>query len=436
MQIKRFLGNIARVYLAIGSLSMATVAGANEFYNEPVALHDGYAQDGFVAGGFGNDGYAQDGFVPGGFQDGCCNHCCVNEAPTCGWGYNPPGYLKCGSNACESFLDTLRFRVDFLWWRADEQGLDLGTEQLVDRFVVDSDLSEYTKEFKTKKPNTTYDPGFRIGLSSICENCWDIGLNWTHFHTTAKARGASDFSEAPANYTFFESCWEAREGLIPDFAKAHWKLDLDMLDLEFGHKFYVDHCFILRPNAGLRGIRLDQKYRVFSAANRTSGAFSTQQFDAHVHARNDFLGIGPRVGLDLEYKFECGVSIFGQAAGTLAFGRFNRNATEFSDDFGSDFDTLVKFKDRSYRTSRAITDLAIGLKWDHCFEWCCRCHPVSIAFTWEHHAFFNFNNFNFKKNSVDPTAATTADDLVATECCSCGGDLYTQGLTVSFEIGF
>ena len=35
MQIKRFLGNIARVYLAIGSLTMAAVAGADEFYQVP-----------------------------------------------------------------------------------------------------------------------------------------------------------------------------------------------------------------------------------------------------------------------------------------------------------------------------------------------------------------------------------------------------------------
>ena len=421
MQIKRFLGNIARVYLAIASLSIAAVASADEMYpGQPVM----YGEQG---------GYQHDPFMNGcASQDGCCNNCCCNEAPACGWGYNPPGYLNCGNRSCEGFFDTLRFRADFLWWRASEEGLDLGSEQLNNYFFVDDALTEYTKEFRCKKPDTRYDAGFRIGLASICDNCWDIGLNWTHFHTTAHTRGLSDFTGSPDSLSIFENCWEALAGAIPDQARSRWTLNMDLIDLEFGHKFYVDHCFILRPHAGLRGARLQQGYRVFSFANRLTGPFSIQQYDSVVHAHNDFLGVGPRVGLDLEFKFGCGVSIFGQAAGTLVFGRFQRNSREDFDDFNSLISTDVRFKCSPHRVSRAITDLAIGLKWDHCFEWCSRCHPVSLAITWEHHAFFNFNNFNFKSNSTDPTGSAF---LTTCGGCHCG-DLFTQGLTVSAEIGF
>ena len=395
-----------------------------------MGMHDGYMHDGFA----GNDGFVGNEGFGGGDCCNSCNTCCVNEAPCLGLAYNPAGYLKCGHNCCESFLDTLRFRVDFLWWRADEDGLDLGSEQLTSEFFFPDDgLEEFLRDDRTKKPDGKYDAGFRLGLASICENCWDVALNWTHFYTKSHARGFSNFDNFPESSILFENCWEAREGAVPDFAKARWKLDLDLLDLEFGHKYYVDHCFIMRPHAGLRGARVDQKYRVFSFANRASDdVLGPQQYDARVNAKNDFLGIGPRVGLDLEFKLACGVSVFGQAAGSLLFGRFDRNSHEDFDDFFNDFNATFRFKSSAHRTSRAVTDLAIGLKWDHCFEWCCRCHPLSIAVTWEHHGFFRFNEFKFRKNSVDPTGSL----FEPSDCCSCGGDLFTQGLTLSFEVGF
>ena len=58
-------------------------------------------------------------------------------------------------------------------------------------------------------------------------------------------------------------------------------------------------------------------------------------------------------------------------------------------------------------------------------------HPVSIAFAWEHHAFYKLNNFIFGNNAAD------LHDLSASHTCgSNNGDLYTQGLTVSFNFGF
>src|SRR5262249_21263261 len=148
------------------------------------------------------------------------NRCCVNEAPCLGMGYNPPGYLKCGGhNCCESFLDTLRFRVDFLWWRADEEGLDLGHEQFVNIFTDEQD--EFILEDRTKSPDGRYDAGFRLGLASICDHCWDIALNWTHYHTKAHARGCSNFDNFPDSFVAFENCWEAVEDFVADFAKSH-----------------------------------------------------------------------------------------------------------------------------------------------------------------------------------------------------------------------
>jgi hypothetical protein len=215
--------------------------------------------------------------------------------------------------------------------------------------------------------------------------------------------------------------------LDPDFAEAKYTLELDLLDFEIARKYYVSSNFVLRPYIGLRGVRANQGYETF--VGNDNGGADFEPFLIETKAKDDFLAIGPRVGLELEFHVGCGLSIFGEAAGSLVYGRFARhgelNGLDFYvDESANDYDTY-EFEYRShnnaYRTSRAIADLAIGLKWDHCFCWCNHTHPVSIALSWEHHGFFGFSNFEFDNER---------------EYGNNEGDLFTQGLTLTANIGF
>jgi hypothetical protein len=185
----------------------------------------------------------------------------------------------------------------------------------------------------------------------------------------------------------------------------------------------------------LRGARIDQNYRVFSKRNSSSENPSPgYDWESVVKAKNDWLSIGPRVGAYVELQLGCGLKIFGDAAASMLFGKFDRHAKEHHRDFGFDSEFVSEFdydaKSSQDRCSRTVSDLSIGLRWDHCYEWCNRYHPVSIAFAWEHHAFYNLNNFIFDGNVIE-------DDYVDDfHCCACGGDLTTQGLTVSVNFGF
>lgn len=456
MHIKRFLGKIASTFLAISAVSVSATAAADVVYPS----HDG---------GWGHANYYGDSSCcPQQCAPACCPQndcCCTPVPPPClGVAYNPAGYLQCCGNNCNpccnnGFFDSLRVSADFLWWRACEECLCLGTEEFFSEFP--SGGSRYQKS-REKNPDYKYDPGFRIGLASICPcDCFDVALNWTHYHTKATAEGESHFDTNPRSNNgtsptafqevVFIPCWQRIGNAIPDFCKGKWTLTLDLLDLEFGRKYYVSNCFILRPHLGLRGTRIDQSFRTFSEANRFDpyeGPFSSGFFTSESKAKNDFLGIGPRIGLDLELTLPCacGIKVFGQAAGSLVFGRFERHSREFFHDFSSSRDPSVydnfpsnleyhatSTKDRC---SRAITDLAIGLKWEHCCNWCNRCHPITIAVAWEHHAFYDFNNFIFEKGFRDPNFADFKTFGVAGEHKCCCGDLTTQGLTVHAEVGF
>jgi hypothetical protein len=311
----------------------------------------------------------------------------------------------------------------------------LGTEEFVETFSTGSPSREtvFNKSHE-KRPNFKYDPGFRIGFANYCAcDCWDFAVNWTHFHTKAHVRGATDLNDEDEGTRFF-SCWERIENVNPQFAEGRYTLNLDLVDIEFGRKFYVSNCFVLRPDFGLRIARINQNYRVFSTSNLDSKSDPFTDFTSTVKARSNFIAVGPRVGLDVELHLGCGLTLFGCGAGSIVFGKFDNHARERLTDFGSEPNSIESFeyeqKSSAHRCSRAITDLAFGVKWDHCYEWCGRCHPVTLAFAWEHHAFFDMNNFNFKPNTFEDV------DEFENHCSRKQGDLFTQGLTVSLCFGF
>ena len=425
MDLRRFLGNFAKTYLAIGALSVSAFAGADDYQNynnscAPVC-------------------------APSCAPVSCCGTPC-NEPPVCAWGYNPPAYCRCGcETSCGGFADGLSGRVDFLWWRANEEGLQLGVEETVQTFTPTAGRNSVYNTSRTKKPNFQYDAGFRIGLINHCAcDCYDVALNWTHYHTKAKVSGNTPTStNTSTDNTTFYSDWERVVGANATSAEARYTLNLDLLDLELGRKYYVSNCFVLRPSFGLRGVRIDQNYRVesFSDTITTSDTTPLADFTTEVKSRSNQLAIGPRLGLEIEVHLGCGLVLFGDAAGAIVFGKFDNHSKEILNDFENPVSgSAVSYfeydaNSSAYRTSRTNTDLTIGLKWEHCFDWCNRLHPVSLAFAWEHHAFFDMNNFNFSPQGVTEGTGTGTVTPNGTRVRK-HGDLFTQGLTVSFNFGF
>lgn len=418
MKLRNFINSFVKSFLLMSTLSVSAYAGA-DCYNH---LDNNY---------FDVNHCHTNCLPPPGVANDCCGTPC-NAAPECGWAYNPPAYPRCG---CDTFCcdSTMTFRADFLWWRASQEGLQLGTEEFLEEFE-NSGTPERTTVINrshSKKPDFKYDPGFRIGLSNYCPcDCWDFAVNWTHFHTKAHARGAT----SEADDITFISDWERVIGANPLLSRGRYSLNLDYVDIEFGRKFYASNCFVLRPEFGLRVARINQHYRIDSVSSSESDdPFSS--FTSQVKARSNFLSVGPRVGLDVELQLGCGITLFGQAAGSILFGKFDNHSRELFQDFtpseGSEIGTYsYNAKSSAHRCSRTVSDLAFGFKWDRCYEWCGRSHPISLAFAWEHHAFYDLNNFNFASRGFDEDLGVISNGVAKR------GDLYTQGLTVSLSFGF
>ncbi|MEI8365365.1 MAG: Lpg1974 family pore-forming outer membrane protein [Parachlamydiaceae bacterium] len=427
MEMKRFLGNIARTFLATGALSVSAFAGADDANMSGCTV------------------------APG------CNTCCCGqpccEPPVCGWAYNPPGYCRCNNapNACnECWSDGLTARVDFLWWRAEVTNAEFGVEEATTTVVNNGQSGGASRETvlnneHVKGLDFKYEPGFRLGLYNACAaGCWDLGLVWTHFHSKTSESGYSDHSQLEINGTDlnFYPFWNRTTGVgAPDTAEGRYSIDMDLIDLEFGRKFYVSNCFVVRPHFGLRGARLNQSYRIEAMRDVPAPTGLGEAYSLDGRLRNDFLAIGPRLGFEAQIHLGCGVSLFGDVAGSLVFGRFSRHSYQDYTDMivPTSIGTTAIINAYDYetggnilRSTRAFTDMAVGVKWERCFEWCNRFHPVGVAFAWEQHAFFNVNNFDTIVNAYDPVTNTFVSDLGL----GVAGDLYTQGLTVSVTFGF
>lgn len=368
-----------------------------------------------------------------------------NTSPQYGFYCPPSSCYPC--NSASDFVF-----ADFLWWQANEDGLDLGKEVLIHRQGFDPATGNYalvSDDSKLKSLDFKCDPGFRIGIIySDVTRCWDLLFSWTHFNTTASASGSShlDPNVPPGNqYVAFVPFWEVLAQNFPDHMHGKWKLDLDILDMEFGRKFGINTLFAIRPYFGLRAVRVNQNYRVHSHANQ-SGDFNSASYTytSKVKARCDFAGIGPRFGCDAELKMCWGFSLFGEAAGSLVWGKFQRNAHEHFKNLDFFFYKFAEFKEHTHTPdnnfrSRAITDLALGLKWENGIEWGCCLYPVSLSLSWEHHGFFDFNEFNFDSDSFTNTNQNAFDFgpyanlLSSPKKC---GSLFTQGLTLSLMVGF
>jgi len=466
MKIRRFLINLAKSYLVLGALSASAYAVADDSGFHP------------VNGGWNN---CAPGCGPSYCPPPCpppcapaCEPCCPQpQAPNCNWGYNPPGYFKCCENPCGSFIDSLRFEADFLYWRATSGSVGLGYTDSFSEFAFIPGSPSFTGpvadtvSFVDVKPK--FEPAFRIGVSHACD-CWDSGVYWTHFHSKETANAVSDFSAVPntsANlpYTAFHPFWEAVANSIPDTAKGVYNIDMDYVDLDIGYKYYVCHSLKVRPHAAIRILRLDQSYKYTASASRTPpiatfvgtaiidgglGA-SANVFTSASKAKNDFLGAGPLAGFEIEFDVGCGLSLFGKAAGSIVFGRDHRSFSETYTDFDSNavvvpgLGRVITFEEShpSYSTSGSISDLEIGLKWERCVNWCNGCHPVSFAISWEHHGFYDFSDFGFQGNGT--TYVTTGDEGTTNENpvsngslhnSSTAGTIYTQGVTFAFNVGF
>ncbi len=198
--------------------------------------------------------------------------------------------------------------LDFLYWQASEQGLDYAVQ-------VSSNPEFQPKSMHWKHPSFEWDPGFRLGFAYYLEkNQWDISLLWTHLNSESQGHASSG-----GLHHFLEQLWTPSPyGIDALSASAKWNLYYDTLDLLLSCPCKMNRYFEVIPAFGLRGLLIDQTFKVKYAG----GDFDLDS-PIKLKAENNYHALGLHLDLGLLFHLNRHLIFFGNAAGTLLYGRFN-----------------------------------------------------------------------------------------------------------------
>lgn len=268
-------------------------------------------------------------------NEDCCAPVCCDTSACCGQGF---------------------VSVDFLYWLAYEDGLDVcGSSESIDIVNPGGGVVSIFRG-KTHDPDFEWAPGFRVGAGyQFASRCWDIGACWTHFDTRAKRHNG-------------------------DEQKFHWRLNFDVVDAVIGTYYDLGSCFTVRAFAGLRGAYIDQKVK------NTSANFTVETLN-HTHNKETFKGIGPVSGFEINWDLGCGWGIYANSAISGLWGRFKVDFDEVDAfPFGVNINKLRRHLD----ACQLVLDGGAGISWRKCF-WENKEFVVKIG--WEQHRYFNHNRF-------------------------------------------
>lgn len=250
--------------------------------------------------------------------------------------------------------------AELLYWRAFENGLDVCVPSEVSDTILPNGNIVSRLKGRGRDPHFNWDPGVRLGAGYEfpCSH-WGVAAFWTHFNSRAHGSGHQHL---------------------------RWNIDFDVLDVAAGYEFDFGYCFTIRPFIGLRGAKIDQKIRTKNQGNSYSYYLNEPIFSKRRN-KEEFLGLGPLIGVDGEWGVGCGLSIYANAAISWMYGRFHVNFKDISETI--DATNISHIKNR-LDASLASADAGIGVRWRTDFY---NYHWI-LQVGLEHHRYFDYNRFN------------------------------------------
>ncbi len=349
----------------------------------------------------------------------------VIENVHCLLGGNLAPHLACGGVSAV---------FDFLYWKANEDGLEYGTK------MVGGPLIGHSSNTNTHllDLNFKWNPGFRLGLGYLFDRFdhWGLDLKWTYMRNTAYSHdsargiesqtGAVDTIVSPWVNLLFDLSAGASE------AVAKWNVNLNVLDLDLGRSFFVSERLVLNPHIGFRGAWIHQKYH---AKYRTTFLLMESEFEpprnVHFIAWNNFGSFGIRGGSEFIWHFNSRWNLFARLSGSVLYGKFNVKMKDIDDQGLGEGETPpspldFRAAEHFWRT-RLNFEEAIGIAWETFFQ--SGLYRLSAKASYELSQWLHQNElfYSFYFRGQDTISAVPIRNQ---------GDLGFQGVSASLQLDF
>lgn len=308
-------------------------------------------------------------------------------------GNNPPAYGRPADTAF--FID-----LSFLYWKGFNHGWTAGYER---RFPYQTSNGENFTNEKADQVSFDWGPGLRVGFGYCSEyDHWNVQGIYTWIRLT----GSKDFiSKDFGQYVTSAHGIQVTLAIFPSIAypfsdgsyenlSAHWRLNHNIGDLQFGRDFYITKALALQPILGLRFAQLDQ------AMNAHFGQeILAPNYYFSYRISNDFWGIGPRIGVDGKWTFPHNVGITGLVTGSLLYGKTRITQHAYATGSFGSLEEIASETDYNYSIAPTV-QLALGLDWGMCFNkdrvyW-------GLNLSWEFNYWWNQAHFDANRSFQFP----------------------------------
>jgi len=347
---------------------------------------------------------------------------------TCLFAIDPPqqcGLIepKCGcfARSCPN-AGAFAFDFDFLWWRSENHGFSFALNESSEGLFTTVDGGDNSGSIVRVHPN--WDPGWRLGIGWNSDfDRWDLLASWTWYLNHAKQTVIrSDLPLGGISNDGYYPQWPVAN--FTDFgpylaAYGSWKMLYNAIDLELGRAYFATAALSFRPCCGVRGSWINQKFISRFGLPLQVGIATKQDF----HGKNNWWGMGPRIGIESDWKMGLGIFLLGRASASLLYGKTSVWALSESVAPGSSVYTLDRrFVDAFYALVPNL-QLFLGLGWKQCLK----CDTVSFGIDagWEANYWWNQFNLPLLLRTFAVPLPTVGNQPVTME-----------GLTLNFHVDF
>jgi hypothetical protein len=175
----------------------------------------------------------------------------------------------------------------------------------------------------------------------------DINLSWMYY--SVDYRGTDLYSNV---FTYTEFSYRGNSINV-----ISGRIKLNSVNAEFAQSFELSPRSWARLFAGGQYLNIKTKSSLASFSASTGG-FGSYRYGSNTFTENKYEGIGPRIGLDANYKLKENVSIFANSAATILLAR--RTQSESGDSY-SFTGTSVSSNVRTDRSNKSIPELEAKL---------------------------------------------------------------------------
>lgn len=332
-------------------------------------------------------------------------------------------------------------QADYLYWKVQQEDLFYGIH-------TSSSGSRTSQQLKLTplQPNFGWNSGARVGFGGYTNERWDITAKATYIYSDAKNESHGNAKLAidkgfPAPGTFIFPAWASQILGFSDKSKALWKNNFFIYDLLMGRKYLLANALTIHPFFGLRGFNMFQHYNcIYSGVVNGSGQdpAPTASFPivGKVKMENKTYGVGPRLGVDLGYRFTESLSAVGGVSAAILYSHYDatNKLTAFTVEQGV-LATLNGKTGDSNQIGRTNIDAYVGFDWIKSFNRGKNNFKIGLLF--ETSYWFGLNQFmDYLTVETGGNGNNSTAGYVSMYPEKRHGDLSYMGGTLQFQFDF